>query len=130
LKRLARHILTPGLRRSDDPIEQRAIALAQRMIDTAHLLIAMRDGENDWPISRRPADLHVVNKIDLARTDVPPHAIGLSAITGAGVDRLVAAITEALGLREVPPDQPWAFGPALRRALRRPEQLHALLAAH
>jgi tRNA U34 5-carboxymethylaminomethyl modifying GTPase MnmE/TrmE len=43
---------TPGMRRSDDTIEQRAIELARRVVAEADVLIAMRDVQTDWPAGR------------------------------------------------------------------------------
>ncbi len=65
---------TPGLRASDDAVEQAAIGLARRVIEQADVLIRIRDGEHDWPDDQtlpRPADLHVINKIDLATSGTP-----------------------------------------------------------
>jgi tRNA modification GTPase len=58
---------TPGLRDSDDPIEQRAIEMARRVIEQAHVLIALRDPQLDWPTAAslpREPDLWVINKCD------------------------------------------------------------------
>ena len=58
---------TPGLRESDDAVEQRAIALARSVVRDADVLIAMRDAANDWPETKgltRTPDLWVMNKCD------------------------------------------------------------------
>lgn len=117
---------TPGLRQSDDPIERRAIELSARVIESADVLIAVTDPASDFPdpatLGRRP-DLHVMNKADLigagsgewgVRSDV----LHLSALTGAGLDDLAAAIADRLGLTAADGDQPWAFCDALRRLAR------------
>ncbi len=56
---------TPGIRESDDPIEQRAIAIATKLLAHADLIIAMSAPGIEWPALPRPADLHVINKCDL-----------------------------------------------------------------
>jgi len=115
---------TPGLRRSDDPIEQRAIELSSRVIESADLLIATADPETDFPdtaaLPRQP-DLYVMNKSDLLDTAPPTQASSscllISALTGDGFDTLAAAIADRLGLAGIDPDRPWAFCPELRRLL-------------
>ncbi len=66
---------TPGLRDSEDQVEQRAITAARRVLETADVLIAMRDFDHDWPdvadLPRRP-DLWVMNKADPPPPEVPP----------------------------------------------------------
>jgi tRNA modification GTPase len=112
---------TPGLRHSDDAIEQRAIEAARQVIATADVLVAMRDGQTDWPVlgdlPRRP-ELWVWNKADVAAPaqsgdgsrDTAP--LALSAATGAGVDALQQRVLTVLNLNP-PPAGLWAFCPAL-----------------
>jgi len=109
---------TPGLRHSNDPIEQRAIELARAAVDQADLLVAVRDPQTDRPptLPERPT-VHVWNKADLA----PPPAeagrgwVETSATEGRGLDELGAAVAAALGLRGDWLGEPWAFSRALRR---------------
>jgi len=113
---------TPGMRQSDDPIEQRAIELAKRVITSADVLVAMRDELSDWPTTDRRPDVRVINKIDRpdAAALVKQHAgaIGLAAAQGTGVDQLAAAIADRLGQTDVPADALWAFAPGLVGAMR------------
>ncbi len=113
---------TPGLRSSDDAIEQRAIALAQRAIEQADVLVAMRDPTNDWPDEHqlpRTPDVWVMNKCDLATAqDTDQHVIRIAAATGKGMDALIAAITGSLGLADLPDPPQWAFSPRLRRQIQ------------
>ncbi len=122
---------TPGLHLSDDPIEQRAIELAARVIDNADLLIAMRDDACDWPTLPRPADLRVVNKTDrpaaAALLRDAPGAIGLAARDGRGIELLANAIADRLGLTGVPPDAAWAFSDTLKQSLATPIDLSPYL---
>ncbi len=134
---------TPGLRESEDAVEQRAIALAREVVASADVLIVMREvGESvdmdaaagspaalraAYGLPREP-DLWVVNKMDKAQStpdgmDDKADTIRISAATGAGIDRLTAAVLNVLGLtptfneRGRPGGFPgvWAFSPTLRR---------------
>ncbi|MEZ6192928.1 MAG: GTPase [Phycisphaerales bacterium] len=109
---------TPGLRDSDDSIEQRAIGLAREVIESADVLIAMRDPEHGWPedtaLPRKP-DVLVVNKVDDEVGAASwPDALTISAKTGRGVDGLQRRIIDALGLSAVTPTDLWAFSETLR----------------
>lgn len=113
---------TPGLRDSDDPLEQRAIALARRVIQSADVLIAMRDPANDWPdtssLPRQP-DLWVMNKADMkcAICDVRSAILKISALRGEGVDALFAAIADQLKLTRINTHIPWAFSTTLKQLI-------------
>lgn len=111
---------TPGLRASDDDIEQRAIGLASHPIAAADVLISMRDPQHDWPdpagLPREP-DIRVMNKADLL-DGTSPGAIALSAVTGQGVDVLQRRVSEVLGLGGLSSDTLWAFSDTLRRWVR------------
>lgn len=117
---------TPGLRPSDDPIEQAAIASAERLINEAELLIAATDHEHGWPKLPRPADLHVRTKADLAAGDddsargalsqhlSPPPDLALSAATGENLPAFIALVRDRL----LPPADlahpgRWLFHPRL-----------------
>lgn len=120
---------TPGLRASDDAVEQRAIDLARRVIADADVLIAMRDPATDWPESlQREVDLWVVNKRDDAIAIPLPadpqglalsrdSPISISAQKDINIDALRRAIVARLGLGNIPADTPWAFSPTLRRCV-------------
>lgn len=116
---------TPGLRDSDDVIEQRAIELANQIIREADVVIVMRDPHIDWPdaksLPRRP-DVWVMNKSDIFATDNTPAADGescdtplrISAECGEGVDVLSRVLIEKLGLAKVDANEPWAFSERLQ----------------
>lgn len=118
---------TPGLRASDDAIEQRAIALAGQVVASAAVLIAMTDHEADWPeaagLPREP-DVWVANKADLLRGgQAGPTAPGsgstlrIAAGRGEGLEALGEAVSAALGLEAGAADEPWPFSPTLRACL-------------
>jgi small GTP-binding protein len=109
---------TPGLRDSDDSIEQLAIGLAREVIESADVLIAMRDPEHGWPedgaLPRKP-DVRVVNKVDdVTGAASWPDALTISAKTGRGINELQRCIVVALGLGAVEPTSLWAFSDTLR----------------
>lgn len=113
---------TPGLRASDDAIEQAAIVLARGVIATADVLVALRDPQTDWPdagaLSRTP-DLWVMNKSDLLTTAThdglaPDRPLHISAARGDGVEQLEQRILLHLGLTDaLAAPMPWAFSPTL-----------------
>ncbi|MEM9419797.1 MAG: GTPase [Planctomycetota bacterium] len=109
---------TPGLRESDDTVEQRAIEQARAVVASADVLVVMRDPEHDWPevaaLPREP-DVWVVNKADAVgeawggRAD----ALLISAQHGDGIAALSNAVLEALGVMAIERGEPWAFSPWL-----------------
>ncbi len=109
---VVRWLDTPGVRTSDDEVEQAAIALARQVVTTAHVLIAMRDHEEDWPdpgaLPREP-DLWVMNKADQGRLEAISPVLPISARRGDGIAGLTAAVLRVLGLDDLRPDVPWAF---------------------
>ena len=115
---------TPGLRQSDDAIEQNAITLANQVIREADVLIMMRDPDVDWPdeasLPRRP-DLRVMNKIDRLGAPSPTLETDtkmISAQTGEGIADLERDIVARLGLNDLDSAMPWAFSKALRDMLQ------------
>jgi tRNA modification GTPase len=108
---------TPGIRRSDDPLERHAIELAKQLIDSADCVVAMNDPATPWPELSREPDLRITNKSDLSfpsAAAIP--SLSISAITGSGIPALVAAIRDHI----VPPADrahsgPWLFDPRLAK---------------
>jgi tRNA modification GTPase len=107
---------TPGLRKTGDAIEAKAIDLARRLMAHADLLIAVTDTEHDWPILPREPDVRLASKADLAgRGDAD---VSISALTGDGVSELVRLVRDRL----LPPDdciaareRPWLFDERLTK---------------
>ncbi|MEM9882894.1 MAG: GTPase [Planctomycetota bacterium] len=108
---------TPGLRDSDDPVEQRAIAAAWAVVASADVLVAMRDPQTDWPtldgLDRGP-DVWVVNKADTSASAGGRDELRISAAEGSGIDALGRAVLSVLGLAAMSDDRPWAFSATLR----------------
>ena len=108
---------TPGLRDSDDAIEQRAIQLAKQQIERADVLIAMRDSDQSWPgaesLPREP-DVFVINKVDDAGSSgvqaglSHDHPLAISAVKGINLGRLQSLVIDRLGLQGLQ-NEPWAF---------------------
>jgi len=117
---------TPGIRHSDDAIEQHAIELAREVIADADVLIALRDPQTDWPATGslpRPPDVWVVNKIDdAAGADGNSNGDGtaasplqVSAANGRNIDRLEQCVVSALGLGAIEDAPLWPFSDALKQ---------------
>ena len=110
---------TPGIRDSDDVVEQRAIELSRSVIASADVLVLMRDDQSDWPtIERRAGDatVDVVNKCDRLAADAEVgEAVAISAATGQGLEQLQQRIIALLGLGDLDQALPWAFSPTLKR---------------
>jgi tRNA modification GTPase len=94
---------TAGLREADDAIEAAGVALARAALAGADLVLVVHDasaeGEKISEFELRARVLHVWNKSDLISAppvDLPPACILTSAVTGAGVANLAAAIGQTL----------------------------------
>ncbi len=88
---------TAGIRESGDEIEREGVARARARAQSADLTLWLDDGACDQaPVAQGPT-LLVRTKADLARENPPPKPgseIAISATTGAGVDRLLDAISD------------------------------------
>jgi len=89
---------TPGRRETTDAVEAEAARIAERLVDSADLVIALTDHETTWAAMKRTPDLRVANKCDLgARRDAD---LSISATDGTGIPELVRAVRDLL----VPPE--------------------------
>ena len=93
---------TAGLRRDADAIEQLGIERTRRELERADVVLAVHEAGSDAPLPEAlPAGarrIDVYNKLDLVPDfAAPAGGIAVSAKTGAGLDRLRAAILEAAG---------------------------------
>lgn len=124
---------TAGLRTSDDPIEAEGIRRGQAQLARADLCLFVLDpsaaaGEQSLQAHLPPTGpptLFVLNKTDLPgwRRDLPmpAHApsLDVSALTGAGIDRLTLAIVGELGLKDRHDLRPGLFTQRQRAAVAR-----------
>jgi tRNA modification GTPase len=102
---------TAGLRETDDPVEREGVRRARARAQAADLrLHVFAPGEA--PPDADPATIPVMNKADLATA--PAGAVAVSALTGAGIDQLLAQITARVAAQLEPGETP-----ALTRARHR-----------
>lgn len=95
---------TAGLRHSDDPVESQGIEFARQALAVADLTLVVFDGSSAWEeaddeIVIQTTDykrLIVSNKADCHPRWQRDDSIAVSALTGEGLDTLVARIHEAL----------------------------------
>jgi tRNA modification GTPase len=87
---------TAGLRDAGDPIEAEGIARARRRAETADLRLYLVDASAQHnQVEADDATLVVVNKLDRRPSyQVPSDAVGISCQTGAGINQLIAVLTE------------------------------------
>ncbi len=125
---------TAGLRALDpvagDPVELEGIRRARARADAADLRLAVFEAGTAPLAGQWPAEstLHVANKVDLAPPGwrPPPGAIAVSALSGAGLDALVAALATSAQERLQAGDTAVITRARHREAL---VQCHAALAA-
>jgi small GTP-binding protein len=100
---------TPGIRETADEIERAAIGASRERIREIELVIRVLDAtsKNTPHLSPRPThgepeikEIVATNKIDLVGRAVTG-AIGISARTGEGIDRLIAEIHKVLGVQAI-----------------------------
>jgi tRNA modification GTPase len=92
---------TAGLRETDDPVEREGVVRSTRRMAEADLVLLVSEVGDPDPVSDDvPADrLMLVNKIDREPgKDLPDGAIGISARTGEGLDRLIGEIRDRLDI--------------------------------
>ncbi|ABS62892.1 tRNA modification GTPase TrmE [Parvibaculum lavamentivorans DS-1] len=91
---------TAGLREAAGAIEQEGVRRALARAEAADLRIVMVapgvSGIGNGFALARPDDLRVLNKVDLG-AEVPDGVIGISALTGQGIDALEAALAARVG---------------------------------
>ncbi len=101
---------TAGLREADGDVEREGVERARRRAATADLKVVVLDGAH-WPAVDAAAvgivdaaSILVVNKADLLVSPSAPivsghPALAVSALTGAGLDELVSALTVRVAAR-------------------------------
>jgi tRNA modification GTPase len=90
---------TAGIRPTEDPVEQEGVRRAQARADAADLVL--------WVIDASDSDVKepkvagrvwtVANKVDLLDSAGQPPELGISALTGAGVETLLARLSQHIG---------------------------------
>lgn len=107
---------TAGLRSSDDPLERQGMARTREAIASADLLLAVFDAggeiaELESEIATGHRVLRVANKCDLVPegTDRTDGSVRVSALTGAGLPRLIGELCERLVPRPPAPGAPVPF---------------------
>ncbi|MET7246470.1 tRNA uridine-5-carboxymethylaminomethyl(34) synthesis GTPase MnmE [Methylobacterium sp. EM32] len=82
---------TAGLRDSTDAIEAEGVARSRRRIDQADLVLWLREPDGEVPPALSVPVIVVATKCDLSGS-VDTNEIPISALTGAGLNRLLAEI--------------------------------------
>ncbi len=119
---------TAGLRAGGDPVEEEGVRRARRRAAAAELRLVVIDGARFPHVEDEVAELAgseaivVISKSDCHALPPAPQvsgrpALAVSAVTGAGLDRLVAVMTERLAQR---------FGVGEAPALTRERHRHGL----
>ena len=88
---------TAGLRDSSDPVEAEGVRRARALAASADIVVFVHDATVLPPAVAGFGSalvLHVANKLDLSPS-IPPAWIGVSALTGAGIAGLEAALATA-----------------------------------
>jgi tRNA modification GTPase len=93
---------TAGLRRDGDAIERLGMERTRRELESADVVLAVHEAGSGLAIPEglpeRATRIDVYNKLDLApEFRIPAGAVGVSAKTGAGLDRLRQSILDAVG---------------------------------
>jgi tRNA modification GTPase len=119
---------TAGLRVSDHPLEQTGMALAEREVAAADLVVLVFDRSQPLAtadaalIASYPSALVVENKADLPRAETSAAGLAVSALGGMGVD----VLTTAISARLVPePPRPGAAVPFTESQVAQVESLLA-----
>ncbi|HEU4735134.1 MAG TPA: tRNA uridine-5-carboxymethylaminomethyl(34) synthesis GTPase MnmE [Kofleriaceae bacterium] len=91
---------TAGLRATDDPIEQRGIALGEERVAAADVVVVVNDGVASWDDGARYGERAVVvrSKADLGGE--PRGGVATSATTGQGLDELRRRVLEVAGVAD------------------------------
>jgi tRNA modification GTPase len=91
---------TAGMRATDDPVEQRGIALGEARVASADVVVVVNDGEAPWDDGERYGERAVLvrSKADLGGEI--RRAIATSAVTGQGLDELRRRVLAIAGVAD------------------------------
>jgi len=132
---------TAGLRPTQEPLEKAGVALAEKKLADADLVVLVFDLSAPWSpgdealMRRWPRAIVVHNKADLPRSAAPARPEGLvaSALSGDGIDPILSAVVGQLVPECPPPGGPVPFAisqfhclEAIEGALLREETVLAL----
>jgi tRNA modification GTPase len=94
---------TAGVRESDDPVEQEGVRRARARAAAADLVLwVVEAGQGGGQRNEEKNEWLIQNKVDLVDSDskqplIRPQAYEISALTGKGIDRLVADLADFAG---------------------------------
>ncbi len=96
---------TAGIRATEDPIEQRGIALGEQRVDSADVVVIVNDGTAPWDDGARYAHRAVVVRskadLDAASRPTDPHVVlATSSTTGQGLDLLRRKVLALAGVAD------------------------------
>lgn len=93
---------TAGLRESGDEIELEGMRRARQAMEAADLVIVLDDGSGEPPMieSSRAPVWSVRSKADISNAAQEDSRLAVSAVTGAGVERLIGAIKAEIEARQ------------------------------
>jgi tRNA modification GTPase len=100
---------TAGIRETSDLIEQMGVDRSRSMIERADLVLVVYDASvgltaEDWAVlGALPANVEhqlLANKIDITVDEIGPDALGVSALSGVGLEELEERIARAAGLAD------------------------------
>lgn len=97
---LVRLVDTAGLRDAADAIEAEGVARTKRAMASADIILRVFDERHDANVSPSPGEVLVYNKADLSGGEaglLAPAVVRVSAVTGAGLGDLTAALKTAAG---------------------------------
>ena len=83
---------TAGIRETDDLVEGMGVELARHRAAAADIRVHLVDHDGSAELSTGDDDIFVIAKADLTKTD----RMAVSGVTGHGIDRLVARLSELL----------------------------------
>jgi tRNA modification GTPase len=117
---------TAGLREQRDPLEVAGVASARRRLDNTDLVVLVSDLSQPWTAADQslyeawPRSVLVHNKADLANRAPRdrPTGILVSAVTGAGLEGLLNAISATLVPRPPAPHAPVPFNERQRELVQ------------
>jgi len=91
---------TAGLRSTDDPVEQRGIALGEARVASADVVVVVNDGAAPWDDGARYADRLVLVRSKADQGGEVGRALATSAATGQGLDQLRRDVLAVAGVAD------------------------------